>query len=49
MVKYICLTNIKILLNNKKVIKKRAYWESNPSLRTRNPMHYHYAIRPRYF
>ena len=27
-------------------IKKRAHWESNPGLRTRNPMHYHYAIRP---
>ena len=29
---------------NKK--QKRAHWESNPGLRTRNPMHYHYAIRP---
>ena len=28
------------------VSKKRAHWESNPGLRTRNPMHYHYAIRP---
>ena len=26
--------------------QKRAHWESNPGLRTRNPMHYHYAIRP---
>ncbi len=28
------------------VNKKRAHRESNPGLRTRNPMHYHYAIRP---
>ena len=37
------LKNLLVFIDN---IKKRAHWESNPGLRTRNPMHYHYAIRP---